>query len=498
MRSWFAALAMALALSPCPGVLARAAGSASTTDTTWMTVLLGGRRIGHLRIERTRDAETITTTQDLQIELDRHGRVTPMAVLTRSTETLDGQPLGFHARSLLSAFDSTVDGQRQPNGTYAVTTTVAGLAHRTLLAWPTGALLSDGQRQAMAGAAKRTASYTLSLFDPVSQEVAAVKVEVIGNELTALPEGQELLNHQRETLQTPRGPQHLDLWLDANGAIRKESLQMLGHPLDMLACSRACALAPAEDIDMLRAAMVESPQSVTASMRKGFLRYVIHAGDDAQPVIATDEQRIVALGHGDWQVDVGDASPGGQAPPTDADIRPNAWLQSDAPPIRLLAAKAAGDAESDLQKMNRLRDFVGSYITINSSQAGYTSAIEIARTRTGDCKQHAVLLAALARAEGIPARVVSGMVYADRYADSARVFVPHAWVQAWIGGRWQSFDAALGHFDSTHIALDSGDGDPWQFTNLANLFGQMSIAQVTVAPDLAPPVLRGAVASRDW
>lgn len=500
MRMWSAALAMALALTPPPAVLARAVGAAPATDTTWMTVLLGGRKIGHLRIDRTHDGNVVTTTQDLQIELDRSGRLTPLAVLTRSVETPDGQPLGFYARSTLSNEDSTIDGQRRPDGSYVVTSTVAGLASQSTLSWPAGALLSDGQRQAMAQAAGRTGRYTLRLFDPVNQDVTTVDIEVLGNERIALPEGAELLNHQREVLQTSRDTQRMDLWVNARGETRRGSLEMLGHELDMLACSQACALAPVQDIDMLRAAMVDAPYPVPTSVRHTSLRYRIHTRDDAaRPLIATDEQRVTSLGHGDWQVDVGDAAAGGQAPPTVQDTRANAWLQSAAPEIRAMAAAAAQGAETDREKMDGLRDFVSGYIDGHGADAGYASALEVLQSRQGDCKAYAVLLATLARSEGIPARVVTGMVYADRYAGSSQVFVPHAWVQAWIGGRWQSFDAALGQFDSTHIALDSGDGDPWHFANLSSLFGQMRIAEVTPVPELPPAMLRGAaVATRDW
>lgn len=497
MRKWLAALSMALALIPSPSLVAGTVARVSS-DTTWMTVLLAGRRIGHLRIDRVNDGKVITTTQDLQIEINRNGKIIPMAVLTRSVETLDSQPLGFYSRSTLSTSDSIVEGRRVADGRYAVTTTVAGLASQSTLSWPTGALLSDGQRQAMAGAASRGAHYALSLFDPASQDVATVDIEVLGNERVSLPDGSELLNHQREVLQTPRGVQRMDLWVNQRGETRKGSLDMLGHPLDMLACSQACALAPVEDIDMLRASMVDSPQSLSNSMRQGFLRYVIHVADgDAQPVIATDEQRVTRLGHGNWLVDVGNAVPGGQAPPTPEDTQANAWVQSDAPEVRALATQAVVGAEDDQQKMIQLRDFVSAYIPPHGPDIGYASAVEIVRMRAGDCKEYAVLLAALARAQHIPARVVTGMVYADRYGDSRQVFVPHAWVQAWVHGRWQSFDAALGHFDSAHIALDSGDGDPWHFFNLTSLFGQMRVAQVGTAPEQAATTMGGTVAARD-
>lgn len=489
MRHRTALLWLVLSLSLVAGLAARAQSPAA--DTSWMTVLLGGRKIGHLQIEHQRAGDTVTTTQTLVIELNRNGNRVPLGVMTRSVESASGQPLAFYARSTLSSTDSTVEGQRQSDGDFAVTTTVGGIARQTSLSWSPGAVLSEGQRLAMVQAAPHPGqSYTLSMFDPASQAVARVDMQVIGNERVVLPDGAMLLNHQRQVLQTPRGVQTMDLWLDDQGHARKGTLSMLGRELEMLACSQRCAMAPVQNIDMFRAAMVGSPRLLPAYLRGSFLRYRIHMpGDGPSPVINTDEQRVSSLGQGDWLVDVGNAQPGGEAPPNVEDTLPNAWVQSDAPAIRELAAKAVGDAGDDLQKMRRLRSFVSDYITQHGLDVGYASALEVARTREGDCTEYAVLLAAMARAEQIPTRVVTGLVYVDRFSGSSRVFVPHAWVQAWIDGRWQSFDAALRHFDSTHIALDTGDGDPWHFFNVTNLLSQIHIEAITPTSELAGNVL---------
>lgn len=54
-----------------------------------------------------------------------------------------------------------------------------------------------------------------------------------------------------------------------------------------------------------------------------------------------------------------------------------------------------------------------------------------------------------------------------------------AWTQAWIDGRWESFDAALRRFDSSHIALSVGDGDPWRFYASVRVFGNVVISKAT-------------------
>ncbi|WP_243039740.1 transglutaminase-like domain-containing protein [Dyella sedimenti] len=459
----------------------------TSADTTWMSVLLGGRKIGHLEIQHQRSGGVVTTTQNLVIELNRNGNGVPLGVLTRSVEDASGQPLAFYSRSTLSHTESSVDGRRQPDGSFIVTTSVGGATRRTVLAWPAGAVLSEGQRLMLRQAAAHPGQrYTMSMFDPASQTVAHVDMQVLGKERVALPDGPEVLDHQRQVLHTARGEQEMDLWLDDEGVARKGALRMLGQELDMLACSQPCAVAPTQGVDMFRAAMVEAPRLLPVYLRGGFLRYRIRMADgDAPPAIDTDEQRVTRLGRGDWLIDVGNAQSGGEPPPSAQDTQPNDWVQSDALEIRDLAAKVAGSAQGDLQKMRRLRGFVSGYIVQHGLDVGYASALEVLHTRQGDCTEYAVLLAAMARAQGIPTRVVSGMVYADRYGGTSRVFVPHAWVQSWINGRWQSFDAALRRFDSGHIALDAGDGDPWHFFNAANLFGQMRIEEITPTTELA-------------
>jgi hypothetical protein len=78
------------------------------------------------------------------------------------------------------------------------------------------------------------------------------------------------------------------------------------------------------------------------------------------------------------------------------------------------------------------------------------SASELARARRGTCAGHAVLLAALARASGIPARFVAGL------AHTGGVWAGHAWVELHLGGTWLPFDSALyraGPADAARLAL---------------------------------------------
>jgi transglutaminase-like putative cysteine protease len=144
------------------------------------------------------------------------------------------------------------------------------------------------------------------------------------------------------------------------------------------------------------------------------------------------------------------------------------------------ATKIAGDDRT--ARAEAMRRFVHDYIDEKGLGVGLATAGEVARTGRGDCTEHAVLLAALLRADGVPSRVASGLIYVDQALGHERVFGYHMWTQAWVGGRWRDLDATLGPdtpFDATHITLATSDMRDGELTNdlvrLAPLIGGLKI-----------------------
>jgi len=481
MRSRIAPLLLVPLLCVAPSPSRADTDVPPSVNATWMTVLLNGRKVGHEEIQREQHGNTVITTQTLVMDIERNHKRVPYINVSRNVEAADGTPISFTMTTTLSAHETKVEGTRLPDGKLELVNTAGGTDRHAITEWPSGALLVEGERQAMQSAVPYPGMhYHLLVYNQASQEAMDLAVEVIGNERVNLPDGVETLSHQRETLRGIDSTQSVDLWLDAQGNIRKGSLSMLGRPLDMVACSEACAAAPTQSLDMMDSALVDSPRAITPEMLADFLSYRVRVTNKliGKPFIATDEQSVADLGNGEWQINVYRGFINAQSPPTPADTEPNTWLQSDAPEIQELAALAAGNTSSTLHTMGNLNSFVSGYLKQRGLDIGYASALEVARDRRGNCAEFAVLLAAMARARDIPARVVVGMLYTDRYDNKVRVFVPHAWVIAWVGGRWRSFDPAALHFDSGHIALDVGDGNPWHFFNAANEFGSIEISTV--------------------
>lgn len=104
------------------------------------------------------------------------------------------------------------------------------------------------------------------------------------------------------------------------------------------------------------------------------------------------------------------------------------------------------------------------------------SAIEVLRTRVGDCNEHATLTTALLRASGVPARIAVGLVYMRGQ------FFYHAWTEAYIG-KWISLDATMNQMpvDATHIKLIEGNLD--KQVDIAGLMGVLELRVVDYSHD---------------
>ncbi|HTE55237.1 MAG TPA: transglutaminase-like domain-containing protein [Kofleriaceae bacterium] len=137
-----------------------------------------------------------------------------------------------------------------------------------------------------------------------------------------------------------------------------------------------------------------------------------------------------------------------------------------------VAAKAhalTAGATSREQAVARLVDWVFQNLAKNLS-SNLTTASQVLARRTGDCTEHALLFVALARAAGIPAREVSGLVY---MGDDLRRFGWHAWAEVDLGGRWVQVDPSWGEHvaNATHLTLGVGDDADWITT-----MGSLTIA----------------------
>lgn len=254
----------------------------------------------------------------------------------------------------------------------------------------------------------------------------------------------------------------------------------------LLSAILTAALAPAHAADppshdeareFLRSLFVASPYRLNASALSGEIRYRLTttAPQPWQPP-HTGEQSIAVDGDGlllSICADCGD-EPAPSADTLRHHLAANAWVRSDDPRIRSFA-RQHGRGRSVHARMTGLTEAVRAHMNGPIDYRHYHDAVTALENRSGDCTEFAVLLAAVARARGIPTRIVHGIAYSGRLVERTHVFSPHAWVQAWDGTRWTSYDAGFGKFDAGHIVLAIGDGDPASLRGLNRATRQLRI-----------------------
>jgi hypothetical protein len=99
-----------------------------------------------------------------------------------------------------------------------------------------------------------------------------------------------------------------------------------------------------------------------------------------------------------------------------------------------------------------LSGYVHDYIVRKTYTRGFDIAARVAATREGDCTEHTVLLMALLRMFGNPARMVVGVKLLE--AENHYLAFGHAWVEYFHQGGWQAADPTLAvEVDSTYIPV---------------------------------------------
>lgn len=132
-------------------------------------------------------------------------------------------------------------------------------------------------------------------------------------------------------------------------------------------------------------------------------------------------------------------------------LQPEDAIQSEEPDIKELALKLTEGSEDFWEAACRLSEWVATNIS-GSVDGG--SALETLQRGNGSCGPQSMLLAALCRASGIPARVVWGCLYTPEYGGS---FGHHGWNEIYVGeAGWIPVDVTMhetDYVDSGHVRL---------------------------------------------
>jgi hypothetical protein len=290
-------------------------------------------------------------------------------------------------------------------------------------------------------------SRTFHVFDPVAMGERPVRL--------SLSEGEEVILHQGRKKRARKVS--LDFmgttqfaWLGEDGAVLKEQ-GILGITLERSAKQEALEdIEPGESADLTELASIPAnktigdPDSVRElRVRLGNLGDTAFFLDGGRQTLQKDillirKEAIPAAGRGDK---IGRDSPS---------LKPSPLIQSDHPLIVGKAREIVSKSDTDEAKAGKIVNWVYKHVK-KRPVLSVPNALETLTNLVGDCNEHAVLVAALARAAGIPAEVEAGLVYLRGR------FYYHAWNVLYLG-EWITADAVFGQMpaDVTHLRFVRG------------------------------------------
>lgn len=488
---------------------------------TWEAVFAYGAKIGwgHMTTTNfTEDSRKLVRIENQSyVSVDRQGQQTTIAITTRSIETPEGELLNFETE-MKAGPSQTITKGRVESGQLHLETTTQGKTTHESIPWLPGTLGFGAAEQSLANSPLQPGQKrSLQAIMPITNEIVTIELAAGQWESTALVDHAEDLLRIDNTLTLPASKRdekpsiiRSRMWTNREGQVLKTSFAALHQETFRTTQEFAMSTGSSRRFDLL----VDNTVPVARSLpnphttRRVLYRVRLENDDPAQVFFSGRLQQVVPLDPHTAEINVhryirpapqspSDAAaglvPAGAAPaiaapsqadmvkssrpPTDDDRRPNNLIQSDDPQIVAMAATVS-PGETDTWKLAvQLEKFVKGAIKLKDRSQAFSTAAEVAELREGDCTEHSVLLAALARARGIPARVTIGLVYQG----STQSFAYHMWNELWIDDRWVPMDATLGKggIGAAHLKLTdsslAGAGAYSSFLPVAQVIGQLKI-----------------------
>lgn len=136
-----------------------------------------------------------------------------------------------------------------------------------------------------------------------------------------------------------------------------------------------------------------------------------------------------------------------------ADLASSLAIPADHTVVRRLAATIAGSAADPAARIAAIVDWM--LANVRREPNDVFTALDVLERGAAECQGQTWLYAALARALGIPTRVVNGLVYSEAH----RGFLYHTWAESLAGEHWIAVDPTFGQVpaDATHLVLVEGE-----------------------------------------
>lgn len=464
------------------GVWPFAAAPDKVLYESWQVAYLDGHKIGHghllsVRTQNKEGKQVIRTTHDLELVMKRYGSVMPIRQEQSCEETPDGKVLSLESTFTIGTnkqgpFRGVVNGNQ-------LSFTSPDSPRPRLLDFPDDVVGFYFQETYFT-------RHELKPGDTFSLRSFELQIESShpyhGTVKQAEQTDRLVLKKQGDSAQIVREPARLtrvDLqgkamvkgievplpdkttWLDDERMPVREVFQMEGlGTITLYRTTKDAALKEKVDPELLPdlelkvsiplARPIENPYDTREAV------YLVTTKEPLDKAFASDNRQTIRdVKEKSFQLIVkADREPGRNhgVTPGKEYLESNAFVGSDDERVVALTKEAVGDEKDAWAKACKIEKWVHNRMRV-ATDVGFPNAAQIARDLTGDCRQHALLLAAMCRAAGVPSRTAVGLVYVQ--SDGKPTFGFHMWAEVWVGGKWVALDAIFGKggIGATHLKM---------------------------------------------
>ncbi|MCH2124360.1 MAG: transglutaminase-like domain-containing protein [Pirellulaceae bacterium] len=445
-------------------------GDRGHAGEVWEAIYIGGKKIGHIHT-----SSEMVNEDGVALLVTR--RITQGSILRfEQTAQMEQELIEYsHDGELVRCSSEDQSGKSAirvdaevRRGQLVITSNSAGTSRVTELEWNASiggvfAVENSLRKQPMLSGESRVLNLLLpglSGFQIVKNELTAEDYEAIeinGNNRRLLKINSVATISNNDLKST--------IWVDEQGEIWRSELRSL--QLVQIRTGRSDALMPEQqesfDLGIQSMVRVSRPLQDPHGSTRAVYRAELSEHDPAQAFMSTPYQTISSIDKRTAEITVLSCRPGLSVRPLSSelkkpvveDLAPGSLIQSDHPRV-VAMARAVAPNESDTKNIAlELEKLVHQSIQHKNYSQAFASAAEVAQSREGDCTEHAILLAALCRVREIPARVTTGLVYAE----SLQAFAFHMWTEAWINEKWVGLDATLGlgGIGAAHLKLSDSN-----------------------------------------
>ena len=460
-------------------------------EESWQVVYIGESRVGHGRStveHKLRDGrEIVVTDTEMSLAFTRFKQELNVKTLTQTEETLEGDLIQFRFESLSPPAAPTRKSGRVVDGKLLLESEVGGKVAKSEIEWDNSIKAPGYQdRLLRLSPLKRGEKRTLKSFDPQFGKVNVIELQAAGEEEVKLLDGEKKRLLKVSLVASVAPTIVVNEYLDSAGEALVTRMSLMNMATYKVSREEALKEWSGEETDLAVSTLVKTNKLERPQQTLRVTYRISTPGENpAKIVSAGPTQKLEPVSPDVVDVTVRSITPPAKAPagadsPGEEFLAPNLLIQSDDERVQKLAKEAVGSVTDPWTAARMMERWVYQSLSKKNFSTLLASAAEVAKDLTGDCTEHAVLLAGMARARKIPARVAIGLVYVQGKSS----FGGHMWTEVFINGTWIPLDATLGQggIGADHIKFadssfsEEGAESPFTtFLPLVSVLGKMRI-----------------------